>query len=71
MDRWRAATTVGSYLAEREAEAAAAHLRSEGFDEVEVVHPAGPVWLVQVPLMDAHTAIDVLLRDEKHAVERL
>jgi len=71
MDRWHEATTVGSYLDSKEAETAADHLRREGFEDAEVVHPSDALWLVQLPLKDAHTAIDVLLRDEKHAVERL
>ncbi len=71
MDRWREPTTVGSYLDAKEAERAADHLRAEGFEDIEVVHPSDAVWLVRLPLADAHTAIDVLLRDEKHAVERL
>lgn len=71
MERLREPTTVGSFLDEREAEVAADHLRRGGFEDVEVLHPSDRVWLVQVPLQDAHTGLDVLLRDEKHAVARL
>lgn len=61
--------TVGTYVTEEFAEAAARHLREDDFRDVEVAQVTDGVWQVRVPWPSAERALRTLRPHEQWAMQ--